>query len=48
MKVAQLKELANIENAQKVQFVEFSEAWDKYMNEFEETALEMMDKIRGR
>ena len=34
MKIAQFRELINIENAQKVQYVEFSDAWDKYMKEY--------------
>ena len=38
----------NIENAQKAQYVEFSQAWDQYMKEYEETALDLMDKLKVR
>ena len=46
MKVAQLSELQNIEKAQQIQFIEFSEAWDKYIADFEVTALDMMGKLK--
>ena len=43
MRLAQEKELGNIELAQKLQFSEFSEAWDKYMREYEATAFELIE-----
>ena len=42
MRIAQEKELLNIESAQRQQFVEFSEAWDKYMADYEATAFELI------
>ena len=38
MRLAQEKELMNIEGAQKAQFTEFQQAWDKYMADYEQTA----------
>ena len=38
MRIAQQKELVNIEGAQKMQYQEFAVAWDKYMADYEETA----------
>ena len=35
MRLAQEKELMNIEGAQKAQFTEFQQAWDKYMADYE-------------
>ena len=43
MKAAQQKELITIENTQGVQFQEFTQAWDKYMSDYENTALELID-----
>lgn len=43
MKLAQEKELMNVENVQKVQFLEFSDAWDKYMKDYELTAFALID-----
>ncbi len=46
MRIAQEKELLNIENAQKLQFQEFSDAWDKYMADYETTAFELIEQLR--
>ena len=43
MRLAQEKELINIESAQKLQFTEFSDAWDQYMREYEATAFELIE-----
>ena len=46
MRLAQEKELINIESAQKLQFSEFSEAWDRYMREYEATAFELIEQLK--
>lgn len=46
MRLAQEKELINIETAQKMQFQEFSEAWDKYMRDYETTAFELIEQLK--
>jgi hypothetical protein len=46
VKASQEHELQAIEEAQKAQFVEFSEAWDKYMNDYEATALKSLEKLK--
>jgi hypothetical protein len=46
MRLAQEKELINIENAQKLQFQEFSETWDKYMRDYEVTAFELIEQLK--
>ena len=46
MRLAQEKELQNIESAQKLQFTEFSEAWDKYMSDYEQTAFELIEQLK--
>jgi hypothetical protein len=43
MRIAQEKELLNIENAKRMQFTEFSEEWDKYMADYEATAFELIE-----
>jgi hypothetical protein len=43
MRVGQQRELINIENAQRIQYQEFSEAWDKYMQDYETTACDLVD-----
>ena len=48
MRLAQENELLNIENAQKLQFQEFSEAWDKYMRDYEGTAFEMIEQLKDK
>jgi hypothetical protein len=46
MRLAQEKELLNIENGQKIQFKEFSDAWDKYMRDYEITAFELIEQLK--
>ena len=46
MRLAQEKELMNIESAQKLQFEEFSEAWDQYMRDYEATAFELIEQLK--
>lgn len=46
IKASQERELQALEEAQKAQFVEFSEAWDKYMNDYEETAMKSLEKLK--
>ena len=48
MRLAQEKELLNIENAQKIQFVEFSNAWDRYMRDYEVTAYELIEQLKRK
>lgn len=43
MKMAQERELLNIEEAQRVQFKEFTDAWDRYMRDYEVTAFELIE-----
>jgi hypothetical protein len=46
MKMAQERELLNIEEAQKVQFKEFTDAWDRYMRDYEVTAFELIEQLK--
>ena len=46
MRLAQEKELMNIESAQKLQFEEFSDAWDQYMRDYEATAFELIEQLK--
>ena len=46
IRAAQEHELANIEAAQKAQFVEFSQAWDHYMSDYEATAYLSLEKLK--
>ena len=46
MRLAQEKELLNIENAQTIQFQEFSDAWDKYMRDYEVTAFDLIEQLK--
>ncbi len=46
IKGSQEQELKAIEEAQKAQFMEFSEAWDKYMNDYESTAIKSLEKLK--
>lgn len=48
MRIAQQKELINIENAQKLQYAEFAQAWDKYMSDYEETAFELVENLKAK
>ena len=46
IKSKQERELQAIEEAQKAQFIEFSGAWDKYMSDYETTALTSLEKLK--
>ena len=48
MKVAQQRELITIESTQRQQYVEFTHAWDKYMSDYENTALELIDQLKEK
>ena len=38
--------MQNIEAAQKAQFLEFSQAWDNYMSDYEATAYLSLEKLK--
>lgn len=44
----QEEELAQVENAQKEQFIEFNKVWDNYMAEYETTALASLEKMKEK
>ena len=48
IKAAQEQELQNIEAAQKAQFLEFSQAWDNYMSDYEATAYLSLEKLKEK
>jgi len=48
IKSFQEEELAQVENAQKEQFIEFNRVWDNYMADYEATALESLDKLKEK
>ena len=48
MKAAQEQELLTVENAQKAQFIEFSQAWDNYMSDYEATAYLSLEKLKEK
>ena len=48
IRTAQELELQSIENAQKSQFLEFSQAWDNYMSEYEATAYLSLEKLKEK
>ena len=48
MRIAQQRELINIENAQRVQYQEFSSAWDKYMTDYESTAYDLVEQLKAK
>lgn len=48
IRAAQEQELANIESAQKAQFLEFSQAWDNYMSDYEATAYLSLEKLKEK
>ena len=48
MRIAQQRELINIEQAQKVQYAEFAEAWDRYMADYEATAFNLVENLKVR
>lgn len=37
-----------VEEAQKAQFIEFSEAWDNYMAQYEETAFKSLERLKEK
>ena len=48
MRIAQQRELVNIENAQKMQYFEFADAWDKYMADYEQTAFNLVQNLKNK
>lgn len=42
----QEEELLQVENAQKQQFIEFTNAWDNYMADYEATAYMSLEKLK--
>lgn len=46
IKASQEHELQAIEEAQKAQFLEFSDAWDKYMGDYENTAIKSLESMK--
>ncbi|CDW89445.1 ca2+-binding protein (ef-hand superfamily) [Stylonychia lemnae] len=48
IRAAQEHELQNIEAAQKAQFLEFSQAWDNYMSDYEATAYLSLEKLKEK
>ena len=46
IRAAHEQELQNIEAAQKAQFLEFSQAWDNYMSDYEATAYLSLEKLK--
>lgn len=48
IRAAQEQELLNIEAAQKAQFLEFSQAWDNYMSDYEATAYLSLEKLKEK
>ena len=48
MRIAQQRELVNIENAQRLQYQEFADAWDKYMADYEKTAFDLVEQLKAK
>ncbi|CAI2369820.1 unnamed protein product [Moneuplotes crassus] len=48
IRISQEQELQSIENAQKAQFLEFSQAWDNYMSDYEATAYLSLEKLKEK
>ena len=48
MRQAQEGELITVENAQRSQFLEFSQAWDNYMSDYEATAYLSLEKLKEK
>jgi len=46
--VAHIEELNSVEQIQKKQFEEFSTNWDIYMSQYEEVALESLERLKER
>lgn len=48
MRQAQEQELVTVEAAQRNQFLEFSNAWDNYMSDYEATAYLSLEKLKEK
>ncbi len=48
MRATQEQELLTIENAQKTQFIEFSQAWDNFMADYESTAYLSLERLKEK
>ena len=48
MREAQQQELLAVEEAQRLQFGEFSAAWDRYMADYEATAFESVERLKEK
>ena len=48
MRQAQESELTTVESAQRSQFLEFSQAWDNYMSDYEATAYLSLEKLKEK
>ena len=48
MRSAQEQELVTVETAQRSQFLEFSQAWDNYMSDYEATAYLSLEKLKEK
>lgn len=48
MRAFQEEELAQLENAQRDQFTEFDKVWDKYMADYDEKALDSLEKLKEK
>lgn len=48
MRQAQEQELLTVESAQRSQFLEFSNAWDNYMSDYEATAYLSLEKLKEK
>ena len=48
IRAVQEQELQDIEAAQKAQFLEFSQAWDNYMSDYEATAYLSLEKLKEK
>lgn len=46
MKLAQSRELISVEESQRIQFCDFTKAWDDYMRDYEETALKSIESMK--
>ena len=46
MEESQNQELLYVEQIQRKQFAEFTDAWDQYMSEYEANAYQSVDRLR--
>lgn len=46
MEESQNQELVYVEQIQRKQFAEFTDAWDNYMSEYEANAYQSVDRLR--